>query len=60
MMHNQKEMTITLKRIEVCDLLIACLSAQQSANDGGKKWEKLHEELKNQLRDFDEEEGWSL
>ena len=54
-MRNAKEMTITLRRIDVCDLLLACLAAEEATNDGGKKWARLHEELKKQLDDFDAE-----
>lgn len=54
MMYNEYEMSITLKRIDVCDLLLACLSAHDTAMDGGKKWMRLHDEIKEQLKRFDE------
>lgn len=58
-MLNQKTITIKLKRIEVCDLLIACLIAKAcSIADGdadydSNKWSKLHTLLKEQLDNFD-------
>ena len=51
---NSKKMTVELSRIEVCDLLLACLAAKEIANDEGKKWTRLHDELKEQLKAFDE------
>lgn len=51
---NYKTVTLKLKRIEICDLLLATLAAKQLANDGGKKWEELHDKLKTILDDFDE------
>lgn len=48
------DMTITLKltRIEVCDLLLACLCTSESA-PGAKKWDQLHDKLEEILDDFD-------
>lgn len=54
MMLNQKTMTIKLRRIDVCNLLLACTCAKSNANDGGEKWQKLHDTLKEQLEAFDE------
>lgn len=53
MMRNEFETTIKLKRIDICDLLIACTNAQQTAMDGGAKWQRLHDELKRQLDELD-------
>ena len=53
MMRNEMEMTLTMKRIDVCDLLLACLAAKELANDEGKKWDALHQILKEQLDEFD-------
>lgn len=52
-MINSFETTIRIKRIEICDLMLACLAARDIANDGGKKWMKLHDKLKNQLNELD-------
>lgn len=54
-MMNEKTMNITLSRIEVCDLLIACTTTKYSANDGGKKWAMLHDKLEQMLNEFDAE-----
>lgn len=45
-------MTIKLRRIDVCDLLLACTYASHSAC-AGEKWIKLHDMLKDQLEEFD-------
>lgn len=50
---NQRTVTVKISRIELCDLLLACTSAQYQANDGGEKWKRLHDKLKSQLDDFD-------
>lgn len=52
---NYKDMTLHLKRIEICDLLLACLAAKDMAGDNGKKWERLHEKIKKQLKELDEQ-----
>lgn len=52
-MRNQFETTIRLRRIDICDLMLACLAAEQTANDGGKKWAELHDKLKKQLDELD-------
>ena len=50
--HNQKTVTLNLKRIDLCDLLLACtlISAQSNA----QKWDKLHDKLEQIIIDFDE------
>ena len=52
-MRNQFATTIQLRRIEICDLMLACLAAKDAASDGGKKWDELHEKLKWQLNYLD-------
>ena len=54
-MRNYVDTTVELKRIDICDLMLACLAAKDAANDEGKKWDKLHEKLKKQLEDLDRE-----
>ena len=50
-MPNNKTITLKLKRIEVCDLLLACTAV---ADEGyGEKWNALHDKLKNILDEFD-------
>jgi hypothetical protein len=58
---NQKTVTCKLKRIEVCDLLIACTAISSAAKkDGetGHKWDNLHDKLKQILDSFDEKQGF--
>lgn len=51
-LHNEKTVTLKLKRIEVCDLLMATgLIADESK---ATKWAVLHDKLKEILEDFDE------
>lgn len=52
-MKNYEEMTLTLTRIEVCDLLLACISAEEVS--GAEKWMKLHDKIKKQLDKADEQ-----
>lgn len=54
-MINNAEMELTLTRIEVCDLLIACVNASERANDSGAKWVRLHDKIRKQLDSFDSE-----
>lgn len=54
-MLNGMTMNVNLKRIEICDLMIACTCAEYSANDGGKKWKNLHDKLEQMLNEFDAE-----
>ena len=55
MKNNYSTINLELIRIEVCDLLLACLAAKELSNDGGKKWMRLHQKLKDQLEKFDME-----
>ena len=45
--------TIKLRRIDICDMMLACLAAKELANDEGKKWDRLRETLKSQLKELD-------
>ena len=48
---NEKTVTLKLKRIDVCDLILAMSSL---ANDvGSDKWKLLHDKLRQILDDFD-------
>lgn len=54
---NQKTVTVKIKRIELCDLLIACTAvstAVKESGETGKKWDDLHDKLEAILQDFDE------
>lgn len=50
---NSFETYVKMKRIDICDLLLACLAAKSLANDAGAKWNRLHDMLKQQLEDLD-------
>ena len=52
-MRNNFKTTIEVKRIDICDLMLACLAAKEAANDEGKKWDRLHDLLKEQLNELD-------
>ena len=45
-MKNTDYITLTLTRIQLCDLMLACTAAKSRANDGGKKWTDLHNVIK--------------
>ena len=52
-MRNNFKTTIEVKRIDICDLMLACLAAKEAANDEGKKWDRLHDLLQDQLDELD-------
>jgi len=52
-MRNSFETYVKMRRIDICDLELACLAAKELANDGGAKWDRLHDMLKQQLKDLD-------
>lgn len=49
---NERNYVLQLTRIEVYDLLLACLAARDLSN-GAKKWDVLHEKIKKQLDTLD-------
>lgn len=51
-MRNQFETHLKLRRIDICDLMLACLAAKEMAPTT-KKWDRLHDELKKQLAELD-------
>ena len=58
---NHKTITLKLKRIEVCDLLLACISVSSTLHNDGQsaeKWDALHDKLKQILADFDKTQGY--
>lgn len=58
---NQKNVSLKLKRIEVCDLLLACTAVSESQKGEGqtaKKWDDLHDKLKAILDEFDKKQGF--
>lgn len=69
-MLNEKTVTVKMKKIDLCKLMIACThlqfdfvddaskakteDAKRIAEGSAKMWSDLHEMLKKQLADFDE------
>lgn len=61
-MPNEKIVSLELKRIDVCDLLLAITAAEFEAKKNGstgEKWSKLWNKLFNILYNFDEKNGIS-
>lgn len=53
MTYNELPMKIELKRIEVCDILLALTAISTSCD--AKKWDKLHDKIGAMLDEFDNE-----
>ena len=53
---NEMTVTLKLKRIDICDLLIACTATYHSS--GAQKWADLHDKLEEILKQFDESKGY--
>lgn len=51
MVYNQRTVTMKLKRIEVCDLLIALTAIADGSE--AKKWGALHDKVAAILDEFD-------
>lgn len=49
-MRNNFETTIQLKRIDICDLMLACSLVNNGRNT---KWKVLHDKLQDQLDKLD-------
>ena len=59
-MRNHFKTSIQLERIDICDLLLACLVTEMVAQkeespDDGAKWNRLHAKLKAQLDELDKQ-----
>ena len=50
---DEKTVTVKIKRIELCDLLLACTALDDITDENTKKWAKLHDKLKEILDDYD-------
>lgn len=50
---NARTVTVKMKRIDLCDLLIACTALDNAAEADSTKWGKLHDKLKEILDDYD-------
>lgn len=47
-----------LKRIDICDLLIACRVVDEATDENNTKWAELHDKLKAILDEFDAKQGF--
>lgn len=61
--HNQRTVTVKMKRIDLCNLMIACASADRIAKENAAErgeiidrtnWENLYDFLKQHLDELDE------
>lgn len=52
MMTNELIVNVRIKRIDLCDLLLACTAVYEDT--GAKKWDQLHDKLQMILEQFDE------
>lgn len=50
---NERTVTAKLTRIELCDLLLACLKCSQAVDAPDNKWDRLHEKILGIIDDFD-------
>lgn len=53
---NQRTVTVSMKRIDLCNLMLACTAIEFSAKqkgETGQKWHDLHDKLKSALDAFD-------
>ena len=61
-MLNQMNVTVKFKRIELCDLMLACEAAWSMSGDTleerSDKWLKLHDQIKDMIDNFDKTQGW--
>lgn len=56
MNYNRKTVPVKISRSELCDILVAITSAAKALESAGysaRKWETLHDKLKEQLATFD-------
>lgn len=53
MLYNARTVKTNFKRIELCDMMIACTALAEET--GAKKWEELHDKIKKALEAFDKE-----
>lgn len=50
---NEKTVTVKMKRIDLCNLMLACTVLDDATDENTTKWAKLHDQLKEILDDFD-------
>lgn len=60
-MLNDKTVTVTMKRIDLCNLMKACSTIEflmRQSGESAKKWHDLHAFLRDALEAFDKEQGY--
>lgn len=55
---NQKTVTVKMKRIDLCDLMLACTVLDNATDENTTKWARLHDQLKEIIDDFDSKHGF--
>lgn len=58
MMLNEMTVTMKLRRIDLCDLMLACAALDCVTDDDTTKWAELHDKLKEILVEFDKKQGY--
>lgn len=53
MLYNERTIRASFKRIDLCDLMIACTACEMET--GAKKWSDLHDKLEKIISEFDKE-----
>ena len=51
---NEKTVAMKIKRIDLCDLMLACTALDSATDENTTKWAKLHDKLAAILDEFDE------
>ena len=60
MNYNRKTVPVKISRSDLCDILVAITSVAKALESEGysaRKWELLHDNLKDQLSTFDSKNG---
>ncbi len=63
-MLNEMKVTVEMKRLELCDLMLACSLAAGLAEkypeypEKLNKWHKLHDSIKSIIDNFDHSQGY--
>lgn len=52
-MLNERIVTAKFSRIELCDLLLACLKCSQAVDAPDNKWDRLHAKISDIIEEFD-------
>lgn len=58
MTYNERTIKTNFKRIDLCDLMIACTMLE--IETGAKKWSALHDKIEKIISEFDKEHEANL